>query len=176
LRTFGGPLRLHSGITYIKDEETVGYIQRAKSVLVGKLLLPILILFLLLLGLIMSTAYFTFLEIYIAIAILIWLFMIAYIIINYLDDVYILTNKRVIDINRQFLIFDAEHLSIAYGQIEGIQVLVGNRLYEALNVGKVIIETPGTNPNLVMRVVDDPFSIRDMIAALKESKEKKSEL
>jgi Bacterial PH domain len=168
LRTFGGPLRLPCSVTYNGDEETVKYIQRAKSVLVVRLILPVLIV----LGLIISLFYFTSLATYIGLAILVMFFVITFIIINYVDDVYILTTKRVIDIQRRFIFLDEEHLLIEYGQIKDIRVEVGNALYLALGVGTVIVETPGNNPDLVMRVVDHPFSIQDQVYAVKGYREK----
>ena len=168
LRTFGGPLRLPCDVKYNGDEYTVRYIQRARSVLVGKLVIPTLIF----LGLIISIFYFPSLEVYIGIAILIMLFVFAYIIINYWDDIYILTSKRIIDINRRFIFLDEEHLSIEYSQIKSVDVKVSNPLYIALNVGRVVVETPGSNPNLVMRVVDRPFDVQDMIYNVKGHKEK----
>ena len=168
LRTFGGPLRLPCNVKYNGDEYTVKYIQRARSVLVVKLILPTLIF----LGLIISLFYFPPLELYIAIAILCMFFVFAYIIINYWDDIYILTSKRIVDINRRFIFLDEEHLSIEYGQIKDVRVNVSNPLYIALDVGKVIVETPGNNPDLVMRVVDHPFSVQDMVYTVKGHKEK----
>jgi hypothetical protein len=168
LRTFGGPLRLPCDVKYNGDEYTVKYIQRARSVLVVKLILPTLIF----IGLIISLFLFTSLKTYIAIAILIMIFVFAFIIINYWDDIYILTSKRIVDINRRFIFLDEEHLSIEYSQIKSVDVKVSNPIYIALDVGKVIVETPGTNPNIIMRVVDHPFSVQDMIYAVKGHKEK----
>jgi hypothetical protein len=168
LRTFGGPLRLPCNVKYNGDEYTVKYIQRARSVLIGKFFIPVLIF----LGLIISLFYFPSLDVYIGIGILIMLLVFIYIFINYWDDIYILTSKRVIDINRRFIFLDEEHLSIEYSQIKSVDVKVSNPLYIALDVGRVIVETPGNNPNLVMRVVDHPFSIQDMIYTVKGHKEK----
>ncbi len=168
LRTFGGPLRLPCNVKYNGDEYTVKYIQRARSVLVGKLVIPTLIF----LGLIISLFYFPSLQVYISIAILVMLFVFAYTIINYWDDIYILTSKRVIDINRRFIFLDEEHLSTEYSQIKSVDVKVSNPLYIALDVGRVIVETPGNNPDIVMRVVDHPFSVQDMIYTVKGHKEK----
>jgi membrane protein YdbS with pleckstrin-like domain len=168
LRTFGGPLRLPCDVKYTGDEYTVRYIQRARSVLIGKYFIPVLIF----LALISSLFYFPSLDIYISIGILFMIFVFIFIFIDYWDDIYILTSKRVIDINRKFMFLDEEHLSIEYSQIKDIRVEVSNPLYIALNVGRVVVETPGSNPDLIMRVVDHPFAIQDMIYIIKGHKEK----
>jgi len=168
LRTFGGPLHLPCNVKYTVDEYTVRYIQRARSVLIGKYIIPVLIF----LGLIISLFYFPSFDLYISIGILIMIFVFIFIFIDYWDDIYILTSKRVIDINRKFVFLDEEHLSIEYGQIKDVRVEVSNPLYIALNVGKVIVETPGNNPDLTMRVIDHPFAVQDMIYTIKGHKEK----
>jgi hypothetical protein len=167
LRTFGGPLRLPCNVKYTGDEYTVKYLQRASSVLVGKLILPTLIF----VGLIISLFYFPSLDLYISIAILAMIFVFVYMIINYWDDIYILTSKRVIDIDRKFIFLDEEHLSIEYGQIKDVRVVVSNPLYILLDVGKVYVETPGNNPDLIMRVVDHPFDVQDVVYRVKGHKE-----
>jgi hypothetical protein len=100
------------------------------------------------------------------------LFVFIYIFIDYWDDIYILTTKRVIDIDRKFIFLDEEHLSIEYGQIKDVRVEVSNPLYIALNVGKVVVETPGNNPDLTMRIVDHPFAVQDMVYTVKGHKDK----
>ena len=168
LRTFAGPLHLPCDVTYTTDEQTVMYIQRSKSVLVVRLILPILIV----LGLIISIVYFTSLAVYFAIALFVMFFVITYSIINYVDDVFILTNKRIIDIDRKFLFFNEEHVTTDYEQIRDIAVDVGNPLFLILDVGSVIVQTPGDNPNIGISPADHPFDLQDIIVALKEHKGK----
>jgi Bacterial PH domain len=168
LRTFGGPLRLPCDVTYTTDEQTVLYIQRSKSVLVVRLILPVLLLA----GLIISTFYLPSLTLYIVIAIFILLFVIGYSIINYIDDVFILTNKRIIDIDRKFLFINEEHLSTDYSQVKDVTVNIGNPFFLALDVGTVIVQTPGNNPNIEISPADHPFAIQDIIVAIKGHKDK----
>lgn len=168
LRTFGGPLRLPCDVIYSADEDTVLYIQRAKSVLVLRLILPVLLLF----GLIISSFYFPSLVLYIAIAFFVLLLVTAYTIVNYIDDVFILTTKRIIDIDRKFLFFNEEHITTEYSNIRDVTVNVGNPLFLALDVGDVIVQTPGDNPNIEISPADHPFSIQDIIYNLKGRKEK----
>jgi hypothetical protein len=155
-------------VTYSADEDTVMYIQRAKSVLVIRLILPVLLLF----GLIVSSFYFPSLVLFIAIAFFVLLLFTGYTIVNYIDDVFILTTKRIIDIDRRFLFFNEEHITTEYGNIRDVTVNVGNPIYLALDVGKVTVQTPGDNPNIEISPADHPFSIQDIIYNLKGRKEK----
>jgi hypothetical protein len=168
LRTFGGPLHLPCDVTYTTDEQTFQYIQRSKSVLVVRLILPVLIL----LGLIISLVIFPSLDVILAIAIFIMFFVITYMIINYVDDVFILTNKRIIDIDRKYLFFNEEHITTDYEQVRDVMVNIGNPLFLALDVGTVVVQTPGDNPNIEISPADHPFSIQDTIVALKDLKGK----
>ncbi len=168
LRTFAGPLRLSCNVTYTTDEQTVKYIQRSKTVLVVRLILPVLICT----GLIISMIYFTSLDVYFAIALFFMFFVIAYTIINYVDDVFILTNKRIIDIDRKFLFFNEATVTADYEQIRDIAVNVGNPIFLLLDVGSVIVQTPGANPDIGISPADHPFDIQDMIVALKDHKGK----
>jgi hypothetical protein len=172
LRTFGGPLRLPCSVAYTADEDTVMYIQRAKSVLVLRLLWRVLVL----IALIILTFLFPSLALSIIIAILVWLLFIVYTILNYIDDVFILTTKRVIDIDRKFLFFSEEHITAEYSNIRDVTVNVGNAFFLALDVGTIIVQTPGDNPNIEISPADHPFSIQDMIYNLKGRKEKVDKL
>ncbi len=168
MRTFGGPLRLPCNVAYTTDEHSVMYITRSKTVLVIRLILPVLLLILDL------VLYFNFhFSPTIAIGLLlIALLWIGLSIINYVDDVFILTNKRIIDIDRKFIFFGEDHTSAEYGQIKDVIVDVGNPFLLALDVGKVIVQTPGDNPNIDISPADHPFFIQDKIVALKGHKEK----
>lgn len=168
LRTFGGPLRIPCDVRYTSGEETVMYVQRSKYILVLRLILPILVL----LATIVLSLYFPHLLLYTAFAILAILLWIGLTIINYVDDVFIFTNKRIIDIERKFIFFYEEHDQTEYSKIKDILVNVGNPLFLSLDVGTVKVETPGSSPDIVLSFVDHPFSLQDMIYALKGHKEK----
>ncbi len=168
LRRFAGPLRLESDVHYISaDEETVMYIQRSKYILALKLILPILVL----LATIVLTLYFPHLFPYTAFAILAILVWIGLTIINYYDDVFILTTKRIIDIERRLVILDEEHNITEYGQIKTIKIKVDNPIFLLLDVGDVIVETPGNNPDIELTRIDHPFFIQDKLIELKAHKE-----
>jgi Bacterial PH domain len=168
LRSFGGPLHLPCDVTYIPDEYTVLYVQRSKYVLVGKLIIPILLV----LALIIATIYVHTSFPWTVIGIFVMLFVIAFVIINFIDDVYIFTNRRVIEIERRAIFLSEEHDSTEYTTIKDIKVNIRNPLELAFDIGNVIIETPGNNPDITLSLVDHPFSIQDMAIAIKGFKEK----
>src|SRR5258708_19567235 len=101
----------------------------------GKLLLPILLL----VAVIIVTFYVSPVLPLASVAILVILLSIGYLIINYIDDVYILTNKRIIDIERRFLFFNEHHVITNYAQFSKIKVQMHNPLKIALDIGHVII-------------------------------------
>jgi uncharacterized protein YjbI with pentapeptide repeats len=171
LRTFGGPLRIRGYVQYDPEEYTVAYIQRSKFVLIVRLTWRVLILFLL----IISTFYFPSLALYIVIAILVLLLVVGYTIVNYIDDVFVLTTKRIIDIDHKFLFFNEEHFSAKYGNIRDVTVEVGNPLFRRLDIGRVIVRTPGDYPNIEISPADHPFAIQDKIFRIKNHMEKKEE-
>ncbi len=168
LRTFGGPLHLPCEVTYTTDEYTVLYVQRSKYVLAGKLIIPILLL----LALIIATIYVRTTFPWTVMGIFVMLFVIAFVIINFIDDVYILTNRRIIEIQRRAIFLTEEHTSTEYTTIKDVQVYMRNPLELAFDVGNVIIQTPGNNPDITFSLVDHPFSIQDMVIAIRRFKEK----
>ncbi len=52
---------------------------------------------------------------------------------------------------------------------------VGNPIYMALDLGTIIVEAPGTNPDIVMRLIDHPEAIQDVIWTIKSYQEKRKE-
>ncbi len=181
-RTFGGILNIPAEIHYTSGEFTVRYIQRSRYVLYTRLILPILALLVALP-----------LTVYIPMAGslananlgLWWLVMslvdlgllvtIFFIYTNYIDDVYILTNKRIIDIERRYLFFYEMRTEIDYKNIRDIRVKVPNLLQRLLDIGDVNIEVVGT-PGIILPTVDHPFYIQDKIFEIQKNKEKAAEV
>lgn len=168
LRRFGGPLRLSANVTYAADEHTVMYIQRSKWLLAFRLAAPVLGL----LAAIVSTFVFSAFAIFTIIAALIMLVTISLVTLNFVDDVFILTNKRIIDIERKFIFLFEERIEAEYKNIKDIKIMVTNVFQMMLDVGNLLVETPGNNPDIKMTLIDHPFFVADKINMLKGFKEK----
>jgi hypothetical protein len=168
LRRFGGPLRLSANVTYASDEQTVMYIQRSKWLLAFRLAVPVLIL----LACLVLTFVFPPLALITVFGAVAMLIAIGLVIINFVDDVFILTNKRIIDIERKFIFFFEERIEAEYKNIKDTKIQVRNVFQLMLDVGNLTIETPGNNPDIKMTLIDHPFFIADKINQIKGFKEK----
>jgi uncharacterized membrane protein YdbT with pleckstrin-like domain len=168
LRTFGGPLHIPCDVHYESEEYTVEYIQRSKIVLVYELAIPVAILLLLLAGAVTTRSYY----LWFAIGFFLVGIFIVLTIINYVDDVFILTNKRIVDIDRHFIFLFEEHETAPYDKIAKVDVIIPNVFELMLDVGNIVIETQGSNPDIKMRRVPQPFRLQDKILELQENKTK----
>ncbi|HZS79768.1 MAG TPA: PH domain-containing protein [Ktedonobacteraceae bacterium] len=168
MRTFGGPLRIKCEVRYSGDEQTVMYVQRSRYLLALRLAIPVLLL----LASVIFTLYVPAILTFSAIGFVILLFWIALTIVNYVDDVFIFTSKRIIDIERKLIFFYEVRNEVEYKNIRDIRVIIPNALAFSLDVGTVYVETPGSSPDIKLSFVDHPFYYQDTIYALKGFKEK----
>lgn len=168
LRRFGGPLQIPAEVTYASDEHTVMYIQRSRWLLIFRLLAPgaLFIAGLVLTFILPALAPFTL------VSMLILLIASGLIAINYVDDVFILTNRRIIDIERKFIFFYEVHVEAEYKNIRDIKIRINNIVENLFDVGSLYVETPGQNPDINMTMIDHPFFIADKINHIKDFKEK----
>ncbi|HZT99423.1 MAG TPA: PH domain-containing protein [Ktedonobacteraceae bacterium] len=178
-RTFGWILNIPCEVRYTSGEQTVKYVQRSRWVLLAREALPILLFVLVLVvtfivpntgtlsgGLWRVWQYLLYFAVP---GLFLWA---AIIWINYVDDVYILTSKRIIDIERSYVIFSQKRIEIEYKNIKDIKVKVPGLLGIILNIGTVSVETPGTNPDIIFDYVHDPFKLQDKINEIKDFGEK----
>lgn len=157
-RTFGGPLRIPNDVVYSEGEHTVMYIQRSRWVLAVRLVLPILLLVATLIG----TLAAPFLRGIFAIASVLLLLVIMLTIIDYINDVFILTNKRIIDIDRRAIFFQSDHLAVEYKDIQSVSVEIPNLILQLLDTGNLHIYVAG-GPDLNLQSIDHPFFLQDEI-------------
>lgn len=160
-RKFGGPLRLTSKVKYGPEERTIQYIQRHPYVFFRRAApggVAILVMIVLVLVL-----HFFLWPIFV-VGTIIALGWIGYSYINYIDDVYILTTHRVIDIVRSAFIFFEGRSIVEYGKIQDIIVEIPSPVARLFDFGDVRVETAGQQQKIRMRDVPDPFAIQSMIS------------
>ncbi len=179
-RTFGGVLRIPAEIRYSSGEYTVKYIQRSMYVLYRNLAIPFVALIVLLpvavvtpsIGFIPSNLLQGW-AFFMGIVVLGLLIAMGLIYINYADDVYILTNKRIIDLERKLIFGFESRIEAEYKNIRDIRVEVTNVLDRFLDIGNVYVETPGSkDTDIIFDHVDHPFVLTDEISAVREYKDK----
>lgn len=168
MRRFGGPLRIPAEVHYASDEYTVMYIQRSKWLLIAREALPVLLL----IAALILTFIFPAFALFTIIAALIVLVAMGLIATNYVDDLFIMTNKRLIDIERKYIFFYEARVEAEYKNIRDIKVKITNLFQNLLDVGSVYVETPGSNPDINLTLIDHPFYIADRITEVKGFKDK----
>jgi membrane protein YdbS with pleckstrin-like domain len=159
-RKFGGPLRLSSKVRYQPDERTVQYIQRHpyvffRKAVPGGVLIVIMI--------VLALVFHFFLWPLFLIGSLIGLGWVGYAYVDYIDDIYILTTHRVIDIDRGAIIFFEGRAIVEYGKVQDVIVEVPSVIARTLDFGDVRVETAGQQQKVRMRDVPNPFGIQDAI-------------
>jgi uncharacterized membrane protein YdbT with pleckstrin-like domain len=103
-------------------------------------------------------------------ALIIW--MIFFLIwIDYYFDVWIITTRRIVNINQKGL-FVRTVSELEFNKIQDVTTEVKGVIGTFLNFGDVFIQTAGEKERFVFRQVPDPYAIKDLIMNLEEQEEK----
>lgn len=183
-RTFGGILRIPCNVRYTSGEYTVKYIQRSRYVLYRQITIPVLLL----LGTLVLAVYapstsasftgshLTQWWIGTGIVVILLLLITGALYINYADDVYILSNKRIIDIHRRF-IFLEESIDLEYKNIKDIKVEIPSVVQHFADVGTVSIGAAESKaPPIKLLTIDHPSSVHEKILEIKNHGTKAEEV
>jgi uncharacterized membrane protein YdbT with pleckstrin-like domain len=84
--------------------------------------------------------------------------------LNYIDDLFILTTERVVDIERRYFVLAEVRREAPYERIQDVHVSVQG-IGRVLGFGTLTVETAGRLPNIEMRCVPQAFEIQDLIFA-----------
>jgi uncharacterized membrane protein YdbT with pleckstrin-like domain len=166
-RTFGGFLGRSLQITYLNDEVVLDYIFRHWWVLVRREVFPALLL----IGSVAASgalaAFFhTALWVVPLMGVLSGVVWGILVYLNYADDVFILTNQRIIDVDRFLFIFFEGRKQAEYTRIQDVRVTVDTIIARLFNFGDIISETAGRLPNIEMSDIPNPFVVQDKIFSL----------
>jgi len=96
------------------------------------------------------------------------LWMVASVIwVDYYLDVWIITNKRVVNVEQKGL-FMREVSELRYNKIQDITTEVHGFLPTMLSFGDVYVQTAGLEPRFLFRSVPFPYKIKDQLVALQK--------
>jgi hypothetical protein len=84
--------------------------------------------------------------------------------LNWADDVFILTNRRIVDVNRLFFVLAETSNDAAYGQVQNVRVQQGPS-GKLLGFGSILVETAGRKHPLEMKDIPHAFDVMNRIFA-----------
>jgi uncharacterized membrane protein YdbT with pleckstrin-like domain len=105
-----------------------------------------------------------FLFFYFIWLLLVWMVMFVFWTDYYLD-IWIITNKRIIDIDQRGL-FNRNIATAQLSDIEDITSIQGNFLANMMNFGDVMVQTAGSQREFTMKFVNNPDLLRNQLNSL----------
>jgi membrane protein YdbS with pleckstrin-like domain len=85
------------------------------------------------------------------------------------NDIYVLTDDRIIDIERKPLFLGEERREASLSKIQDVRYVIPGVMYNLLNVGSVIMETAATEGEFTFDWVHDPRGVQEEIFARVEA-------
>lgn len=112
---------------------------------------------------IFASIHFSFIIFFIAFwwEFLLIIFFIAW--TNYYLDVFIITNKRIIDIE-QIRLFVRDVAEVRLEKVQDVKVEIIGMLSSLLNMGNIHIQTAGESREIVIKGIAKPHQIREILA------------
>lgn len=89
--------------------------------------------------------------------------------IDYYFDVWIITDRRVVNIEQKGL-FNRQVSELNLARIQDVTTEVTGVIPTTLNYGNVFIQTAGENPRFIFRQVPDPYGIKDVLMNLQKKR------
>lgn len=93
--------------------------------------------------------------------------------LNYMDDVFILTTRRIIDIDRRFAVLAEARREAFYTAVQDV-VVSSPPLGRIFGYGRIRVETAGQAPNIEMDNIAYPLETQDRIFALIRSEKQRN--
>jgi uncharacterized membrane protein YdbT with pleckstrin-like domain len=109
---------------------------------------------------------FSFLENLITLFVWIYIFFIW---IEYYLDVFIISDKKIINVEQKGL-FSREVSELKFERIQDIAVEVKGLIPTMLNYGDLYIQTAGEKERFVFRAMPDPYTIKNLIMGLQKER------
>ena len=81
------------------------------------------------------------------------------------NDIYVLTDDRIIDIDKKPLLLREERREASLAMVQDVRYVVPGMFYNLFNVGRVIIETAATEGEFTFDWVHDPRRVQEEIFA-----------
>lgn len=94
--------------------------------------------------------------------------------INYYLDIWILTNKRIIDIE-QISLFSRKTSSIRLDRIQNVQIEVLGIIDTFFKIGNIKVQTAADNKDFVIRTASNPERIKELIMKTYTSEAEKTQ-
>lgn len=94
-------------------------------------------------------------------------FLLAY--LNFVDDSFILTNRRILSVNRRFFLLFEAVAEITYGAIQEVTLTIPARWARLARFGTVALAVGGTSPPVVLDGVPRPQALRDAIDGIRQT-------
>lgn len=143
------------------EEKIILKVKRHPIVLLQGII-PMFLIFVIIIGIII---YFKFSAVTIVVFLLglIAIVLIAYYnLFLWYNDIYILTNQRLIDVDQHGL-FTRRISETSLDQIQEVQVIVNGPLETIFGFGQVIVQTSGPSENFILEITPQPYKIQQLI-------------